>query len=138
MERYLDAFKDFSTIYRYPHRCYRHAQLISSRVGVFCCALCRKGNSFFPIEIKWLFSAEDPRFRLYMTPSLTPEHALDLPNICRECMTQLTEVQKGLNRIVNPAWKQVVANHVPIPGLVEILYDYIFPETYCPCCCLVV
>lgn len=57
----------------------------------------------------------------------------DLPPICSDCICELVNFSKSLRRQVDCEWAQLVAPRL-LPDLVETVYDYIFPEAYCPTC----
>lgn len=60
--------------------------------------------------------------------------AFCIPVICATCNLALFKDNQNFPPIVNSEWKRCICEFILLPELADLLYEYIFPDPYCPCC----
>lgn len=138
-QQYQKAMQDFRSMYRYPRRCEilhpvpRHLSMQWIHIGRTPCAMCSKVIFASPRESATLAWHQYPSgFVIGVEITREPE-PLKLPLICSECAGHLSLTSASYPRIVNEEWKRCISAFI-LPELAELLYDYIFPDIYCPLC----
>lgn len=147
LEQYEKAIRDFRSVYRYEKNCGRHSttepqaktdgewQKIFEAIMSETASLCPICNSnFLPGDTRFATLYWFKHMHGFViTIGDGSDATLKLPMICGLCNGSLFRNNRHLGRTVNPDWKQSVAEFI-LPELAELLYDYVFPDPYCPLC----
>lgn len=137
MEAYKDEIRKFRTVYSQALHCEAHRKtdsFVQRLYNIYDCSTCRERRAVYNphsfLTWQWVHQWDKYVVCAYQTNRI---EQLQMQPICSDCIGKLFEFACKYDRIVNPDWEAIVTPHL-LPELSPVVYDYIFPELYCPEC----